>query len=76
MSTQYKVPDTQLPTSPEHSITSEDIARIDHTEQKHANRIHALEVRVSDQEKLILRLKRDIGRLKNQIDHLSSKVRG
>ena len=76
MSTQYNAPKTQLPTSPELAITPEDLARIDHTEQKHGNRIHELEIRVSNQDKHIERLKREIGRLKNQVEHLSSRIRG
>ncbi len=74
MSTIYTIPPNQESTSPEVNITKEDLARIDHTEQKHGNRIHTLEVKVADQQKEILRLRREIGRLKNAIDHLSSRT--
>lgn len=76
MSTIYTTPKTQLSTSPENNITQEDIARIDHTEQKHGNKIHALELRVAAQQKEIVRLRRDISKLKNQLEHIAGRVRG
>lgn len=74
MSTIYNQPQSQESTSPEHNITRADLARIDHTEQKHGNRIHSLEIKVGELHKQILRLRRDIGRIKGQLDNLSART--
>ena len=55
-------------------VTKEDIEKIDQAEQKHGNRIHALEVKLAAQHKELNRLRREIGRLKNQIDHVATRV--